>query len=252
MERSAVYQFQARWAESWVCDRVMIAGDAAHLMPPFAGEGMCAGLRDAVALDWRLAAILQGHLPQDALASYESERKEHARHYIQFSQDLGEIICIADPAEAAARDARMMAELEARDYAPITGDLVQLGAGAWIADAPSAGSLAPQGTVAFDGQVDRFDQAVGAGWCMLAFEAEAQGVLTPAQEAQLRALGGRLLQVGAQGPVVPQDEAYATWHAQTGARYVLIRPDFYVAATAETPAQMQAHFAQVMAALCAP
>lgn len=50
LERSAVHRFQARWAENWRSGRGLIAGDAVHLMPPFAGEGMCAGLRDSVAL----------------------------------------------------------------------------------------------------------------------------------------------------------------------------------------------------------
>lgn len=122
LERSAFYRFQARWAERWVEGRCMIAGDAADLMPPFAGEGMCAGLRDAVALGWRLSAILNGALGAHVLDSYESERVAHAKHYIKFSQDLGEIICIADPAEAAKRDARLMADLAARDHKPISSE----------------------------------------------------------------------------------------------------------------------------------
>ena len=66
----------------------MIAGDAAHLMPPFAGEGMCAGFRDAVALSWRLNGILEGKFDDEVLDSYSSERIHHAKHYIDFSQEL--------------------------------------------------------------------------------------------------------------------------------------------------------------------
>ena len=235
LERSAIYRFQARWAEHWVRDRCMIAGDAAHLMPPFAGEGMCAGLRDAVALGWRLTGILDGTLPRDVLHSYETERIAHARHYIQFSQELGDIICITDPADAAARDRRMMADLAARGHAPITGDLVQLGPGLWCADSPGAGELSPQGVVTCAGVTDRFDQAVGQGWFVLAIEQSAHGLLTDAQVQRLSRLGGRVVSVGAAGcDVTTTDTAYADWVAQTGAPFAIIRPDFYVAATAAT------------------
>ncbi|MDA8586323.1 bifunctional 3-(3-hydroxy-phenyl)propionate/3-hydroxycinnamic acid hydroxylase [Rhodobacteraceae bacterium] len=241
LERSAVYRFQAQWAEQWLAGRCMIAGDAAHLMPPFAGEGMCAGLRDAVALWWRLSGILDGTLPLQVLDSFESERIAHAKHYIQFSQNLGDIICIADPDKAAQRDKRMMADLEARDHQPITGDLVKLGSGIWCEESPSAGELSPQGVVRFEGQKDRFDQAVGQGWMVLALECAIDGVLSDVHQTALARLNGRLLTVGPDGGgfnVVTTDNAYADWASETDARYIIVRPDFYVAATAKTPEQL--------------
>ena len=241
LERSAVYQFQAKWAEGWVKDRCMIAGDAAHLMPPFAGEGMCAGLRDAVALGWRLTSILDGKLKPDVLLSYESERMSHAQHYIQFSQDLGEIICIADPEKAAERDARMIADLVARNHEPITGDLVKLGPGLWC-DTAGAGELSPQGVVTFAGKRDRFDQAVGIGWMILAFDTATDGLLTDAQRQTFKNIGGRILSVGPQGSgcgVIAEDEIYDTWRAETKANYAILRPDFYVAATAQSDTQLR-------------
>ncbi|MGJ8610993.1 MAG: bifunctional 3-(3-hydroxy-phenyl)propionate/3-hydroxycinnamic acid hydroxylase, partial [Octadecabacter sp.] len=245
LERSAVYQFQARWTDKWVDGRCMIAGDAAHLMPPFAGEGMCAGLRDAVSLAWRLNGILDGTLKTKALQSYESERIAHAKHYIQFSQDLGDIICIADADKAAERDARMMADLAARDHMPITGDMVKLGSGVWCEDTPSAGELSPQGIVQFNGRQDRFDQAVGQGWMILALDRPVDGVLCAAHTAVLAQLGGRFLSVGPDGSgcdVITADTTYTDWALDTGAHYVILRPDFYVAATA-TSAQ---HLADCM------
>jgi len=241
LERSAVYRFQAKWAEDWVVDRCMIAGDAAHLMPPFAGEGMCAGLRDAVALGWRLNGILEGDFTPDILQSYESERMAHARHYIQFSQDLGEIICIADPEQAALRDARMIAELAARDHRPITGDLVTLGPGIWCPQAPSAGALSPQGVVRFNGSEDRFDQAVGQGWFVLSMDPKTDDLLNAEQARYFARLGGQVLSIGPEGSgceVITCDLAYAEWLAQIDARYCILRPDFYVAATAKTPQQL--------------
>lgn len=247
LERSAVYRFQARWAKDWVKGRCMIAGDAAHLMPPFAGEGMCAGLRDAVALGWRLEAILDGTLPQDVLHSYESERIAHAQHYIQFSQDLGDIICIADEAAAAARDTRMMAELAARNHEPITGDLVKLGPGVWCEDSAGAGELSPQGVVKYGETTDRFDQAVGQGWMVLAIDQHTDGLLAQAQLDRLASLGGAVLSVGASGcDVTTTDETYTNWMAETGAGFAIIRPDFYVAATAASPDALRGQFDKIM------
>jgi 2-polyprenyl-6-methoxyphenol hydroxylase-like FAD-dependent oxidoreductase len=250
LERSAVYQFQAKWAKQWVQDRCMIAGDAAHLMPPFAGEGMCAGLRDAVALSWRLAGILDGSLPQDVLQSYESERMEHAKHYIQFSQDLGEIICITDPDKAAERDARMIAELDARNHQPITGDLVKLGIGAWCEDTAGAGELSPQGFVRFNAIEDRFDQAVGQSWMILAIDQRTQGLLSPEQSELFAQLNGRVLSVGPEEyDVQTLDDSYTKWMHEVDGNYAIIRPDFYVAATAKTPHDVSACFDQITAKL---
>ena len=253
LERSAVYRFQARWAETWRKGRCLIAGDAAHLMPPFAGEGMCAGLRDALALGWRLNGMLDGTLGMEALASYETERIAHARHYIQFSRDLGDIICLSDPAEAALRDARMKADLAARDHQPITGDLVKLGPGLWCPDTPTAGELSPQGRVRFDGRSGRFDQTVGQGWFILAVERPTDGLLSARQTRAFRRLGGRLLSLGPAGcDVETLDDSYRDWMGLAGAHYALIRPDFYVAATAATPRALSACFDQILSRLGLP
>jgi 3-(3-hydroxy-phenyl)propionate hydroxylase len=105
----------------------LIAGDAAHLMPPFAGEGMCAALRDALALGRRLNLVLGGKADDALLDSYGTERRVHVQHCIDFSMGLGKVICIADPDEAADRDRRMTAELAASDGTPVDTDIAVLG-----------------------------------------------------------------------------------------------------------------------------
>lgn len=252
LERSAVYRFQARWAKEWHKGRCALAGDAAHLMPPFAGEGMCAGVRDAVALGWRLNAILEGKAGPRLLDSYTTERIEHAKHYIHFSQELGKIICISDEKEALERDLRMKAELAARDNKPIPTDICRLGDGAWCADAAHAGELSVQGVVQANGKTDRFDQAVGQGWVLIGLEADPVEALTALQRRQLELLEGLTVQVGAPGTVcqaVDVDGTYAKWLQGIDARYVLLRPDFYVAATADTVEVLRQRFDEVMSRL---
>lgn len=248
LERSAVYRFQARWAECWRVGRCLIAGDAAHLMPPFAGEGMCAGFRDAVSLHWRLNAILEDKLPEAVLESYESERIHHAKHYIDFSQELGNIICIADPQEAAERDRRMMADLAERNHEPITGDLVHLGPGVWCPDTPAAGELSTQGVVEFNGVQDRFDQAVGQGWFVVGFDSDPATVLTAAQLQTLHNLGGRTISLGAPGSgcaAIDIEGTYAQWLRELAATYFVLRPDFYVAATASSDSDLCHRFTEL-------
>ena len=252
LERSAVYRFQARWAKQWNKGRCLIGGDAAHLMPPFAGEGMCAGVRDAVAMAWRLNGILEGKFGQDVLGSYTSERIEHAKHYINFSQELGQIICIADDAVAESRDAKMIAQLQARGGTPVPTDICQLGKGAWCADSAHAGELSVQGLVELQGKRGRLDQIVGQGWVLLGYDADPAEALTEAQRGELRQLDGITLRVsGPQGgaEVIDVEGTIGNWLKRIGARYVLIRPDFYVAVTADTPDLLQRRFANVMQAL---
>ncbi|MEF9603079.1 FAD-dependent monooxygenase, partial [Paracoccus sp. PXZ] len=252
LERAAVYRFQARWAKQWHKGRCLIGGDAAHLMPPFAGEGLCAGLRDAVAMAWRLNLILEDKAGLGLLDSYTSERKDHACHYIDFSQELGSIICIADETEAAARDARMIAELQARGQRPVPTDICHLGPGAWCPASAHAGELSVQGVVEHRGRRDRFDQAVGRGWVVIGYEADPLAALMPGQRAQLDRLEGFGVQVCAPGggcAVIDAEGTYKRWLDEIDAKYVLIRPDFYVAATANSPEAFQQRVDAVMRAL---
>ena len=87
--RKVVYAFHARVAERWKSGRVFLAGDAAHLTPPFAGQGMNSGVRDAANLAWKLAAVERGSLSASLLDTYETERKPHAWSLIQMAVKIG-------------------------------------------------------------------------------------------------------------------------------------------------------------------
>ncbi len=90
--RTVVYTFHARVADRWSQGRVLLAGDSAHLTPPFAGQGMNSGVRDASNLAWKLAAVVQGQLGPGLMASYETERRDHAWSMIEFALDIGRVM----------------------------------------------------------------------------------------------------------------------------------------------------------------
>lgn len=208
---------------------------------------MCAGFLDAVALSWRLNGILEGKYKDAVLDSYVSERIHHAKHYIDFSQELGNIICITDEAEASARDKKLMAELAARNHEPITGDLVHLGTGAWCEATAAAGELSTQGVVSVDGKRGLFDQVVGQGWIVVGLDANPALALTTKQLEILRFLDGRTISVGSTGSdALDLDGTYAEWLSSIDVTYFILRPDFYVAATAKSAAELTRCFDELI------
>ena len=92
LERSAVYTFRSAIARQWHSGRLLIAGDAAHLTPPFMGQGMCMGIRDAANLAWKLTEVLKSGRGNSLLKSYQAERSPHAQAYIETAIRLGGLI----------------------------------------------------------------------------------------------------------------------------------------------------------------
>jgi 2-polyprenyl-6-methoxyphenol hydroxylase-like FAD-dependent oxidoreductase len=228
LERHAVYRFQARWADRWRSGNVLIAGDAAHQMPPFAGQGMCSGLRDAANLAWKLDLVLAGTSSPDLLDAYEVERRDNVRAVIDFSMALGKVICITDPAEAAERDA-LMAGSVVDGAATVPPPLPGVTAGIIRAGDDLAGHLFVQGRAALGGQVALLDDVVGAGWRLVSTAADVAGSV-PADLADWFAeRGGAVVAVPEAADV---DGTYARWFAEHGVAVVLQRPDFHLFGTA--------------------
>lgn len=237
--RKAVYTFQARWANVWRRERLMVVGDAAHLMPPFAGQGMCSGLRDAVNLEWKLDLVLRGRSGDAILDSYGPERTEHVRHFIAASMELGEVICITDPEHARARDQKLQADLAADAVQPAR-PLPRLGAGIHRADA-AGGLLSVQGVVASGSARGLFDDVVGSGGALLLAEPSLLDHVDDATATALAADGIAVFAFGeTPGPrtLVDVDGTYGVWLADLDAVAVLVRPDFYVYGAAESPEQI--------------
>jgi len=112
LERAAVYNFRSLLALPWRRDRIFLAGDAAHLQPPLHGQGLCSGIRDAVNLGWKLAAVLHGRAREDLLDTYEPERRAHAAAWIHIATEISQMMNTLDPEVAAKRDEYMLANPE--------------------------------------------------------------------------------------------------------------------------------------------
>ncbi|WP_321813322.1 MULTISPECIES: bifunctional 3-(3-hydroxy-phenyl)propionate/3-hydroxycinnamic acid hydroxylase [unclassified Paraburkholderia] len=226
LERHAVYTFRGRWAKEWRAGRVLLAGDAAHLMPPFAGQGMCSGLRDAAALGWRLDAILRGKAGDALLDSYGPERCNHVREIIDFSISLGKVICITDPAAAAARDREMRSAQATPGFEAPQAPQPRLGAGCFDVDAPGSGGLTPQGIVEFEGRRGLFDDIFGVRFALIARDKAVLDTLSHTNRHALQEQGVIVTHFGAGGFIDVQG-IYAQSLAKHDAVAVLARPDFY-------------------------
>jgi flavoprotein hydroxylase len=227
LERHAVYTFQARCVDTWRSGRLLIAGDAAHQMPPFAGQGMCAGIRDAANLAWKLDLVLRGHADEPVLETYASERVPQVRQAIDFSIELGKVVCVPDPAAAAARDAAMTAAVRAGGSPPPLPQTA-LGPGILADGDPLAGHLFLQSRVRRGGVEGRFDDVVGRGFTLVASGFDPVAWLSPDRAAYFASLGGIGAYVGRGAPVEDLGGSYERWFAEHHVDVVLQRPDFHV------------------------
>lgn len=240
--RQLVYTFEARTAQRWRTRRVFLAGDAAHTMPPFMGQGMCSGMRDAKNLAWKLDLVLSGLADQTLLDTYEAERRPHVADWTVISLESGRLSCVVDPEEARRRDDAF------RDgFRPPIPEFPQLNTGVLHHDtrghvvAP-AGELGIQGRVTIDGRSDLFDRLVpGRRFIVLSLDPDPLAGLDPSAAAALGALGVETRSIVAadqDGDVVDIDGTYAAWMAERGIRTVIVRPDFYVFGAAATAADV--------------
>jgi 2-polyprenyl-6-methoxyphenol hydroxylase-like FAD-dependent oxidoreductase len=253
LERFIVYTFRASWAERWRQGRMLLAGDAAHLMPPFAGQGMCSGIRDAFALAWRLDLVLKGEADEATLDAYTSERRGHLQHAIAISVELGKVICISEEAEAAARDEALLAAAADPDIPAIELPAPSLGPGAHdggTGDEPgAAGSLFPQATVRIAGRSRLLEETFDGGFALYALDAQPRTLLSPARADYLEALGASFVAITDE---LDETGAYRAWFTANGAAVALVRPDFYVFGTAADAEQTEALVSRLEAALQKP
>jgi 2-polyprenyl-6-methoxyphenol hydroxylase-like FAD-dependent oxidoreductase len=225
--RKAIYTFRGRWAQSWREGRVLLAGDAAHQMPPFMGQGFNSGVRDAIALAWRIDLILGDRAHIDILASYTSERLYHVKEIVETSVAVGQMMCITDPEAAEQRNAGLRLMRDDPD-ASFPQPQWRLGPGCFMPEDPAAGFLAHQARVEKDGRTGLLDDLTGAGhFVLIGHGVDPLLGLSDAARAIWTGLRGIDVTIGA-GAYRDVDGSYAAWFDKLGAAIVLARPDFQV------------------------
>ncbi len=233
--RHKVYSFRSLLADTWRDGRLLIAGDAAHVMPPFMGQGMCAGLRDDWNLAWKLDLVLNGEADDSLLDTYQPERRPHVSDVIDLSMYLGKVICIPDAEKAAERDAAFFSGQAAPPpaFPRLTDGILRRGRDGSI-QAP-AGMLAPHGKVRAGDHVGRFDDVVGLGFVLVMRSGVARATLGEHEKAFLRRIGATPVVIvepgNVDGPVdglIDVDGKFLPWMERMGIVAMLVRPDFHV------------------------
>ncbi len=250
--RQLVYQFQARVAERFREGRILLAGDAAHTMPPFAGQGLCSAVRDACNLGWKLHLVLRGDAPDRLLGTYEPERRPHVLAWTAISIAEGQVNCVWDPAEAHERDLRFKA-----GWRPPVYDLPKLTAGVLSPRAhPLVGDLCLQAPVKSDSGTGLLEDLVpGYRFNLLVLGVDPHELLQPEARMVVTKLGGNIIQLvpagsPADGAFEDVTGAYQSWFAEHQIIALLERPDFYVfgvAGTAEELSQLPLELDEALA-----
>lgn len=234
LERHAVYTFRGSWAHTWRKGNVFLAGDSAHLMPPFLGQGLCSGLRDARALTWRLIMVHQGLATPAVFDTYGPERSGHVREIIDEAVAAGRVICELDVDRAAARDAEMKKWSSDPDAVTREPPHPRLGdPSLTIPGRDAEGRLAPQGRIRTAGREGLFDDVVGGGWQLISRAGDPAECLSDEDAAWFRERGGVVADVSHGSGLQDLDGAYARWFAEHGCEVLLARPDFYVFAAGD-------------------
>lgn len=235
--RQASYRFHALVAHDWRSGRVFLAGDAAHQQPPFLGQGMCQGIRDAANLAWKLGDVVREHVngcrAAALLDSYGFERSTHVRALTARIKDIGATICERDPVAARQRDRRLLTECGGVVRDTPRQDLMPgLDAG-WLSQHHTSGRgvMFPQPWLSDgEGSKWRMDDVLGCGWRLVIADASLP---LPAPRHRLATL--RL----GRGGHCEGDGVVQAWMNNHRCSAVVVRPDHYVFGGVSSDAELE-------------
>jgi 3-(3-hydroxy-phenyl)propionate hydroxylase len=263
--RSVIYLHHSRTTDTFQDRRVFLAGDAAHLQPPFFGQGMNSGIRDATNLAWKLAMVLAGHASETMLASYDAERRGHASTMVSFATRIGRMYSPKNAFTERARDAVFRAAQRvipgARDYIlqmkykplPRYTDGVVVPYAGGNADSAVGRMFSQPWLETMDGRRVMLDDELGQSFAVIGIHADPAAALSAEAAAWWRGLGTRFIHVLAprSGPLpAPGEPRHAAQHGtdavtmledvdgafrdwllrRPGDCFLVLRPDRYVAA----------------------
>ncbi|MBR0825330.1 bifunctional 3-(3-hydroxy-phenyl)propionate/3-hydroxycinnamic acid hydroxylase [Bradyrhizobium manausense] len=239
--RAASYRFHALVAADWRNGRILIAGDAAHQQPPFIGQGMCQGLRDATNVVWKLDRVLRGTSPDSLLNSYTVERKQHVIELTGKIKAIGQSICERDAAAARQRDAQLLAQGGGKPLQITRQEIIPPLRDGLVArhETPARGSLFPQPRIASEGSVRLLDKVTGPGLRVFidGRTSEAAALLALcAAHAEISAAA--IAPPGTPDALEETEGVLQNWFDRHGVIVAVVRPDHYVFGTARNAAEL--------------
>jgi 3-(3-hydroxy-phenyl)propionate hydroxylase/flavoprotein hydroxylase len=241
--RVATYTFRSLIAGSWRHGRILLAGDAAHQMPPFLGQGMCSGIRDAQNLAFKLDLVLTGRAEDTILDSYQTEREPHVAAVVHKGIELGKVQTMRDPEKARQRDLQYL-ENRRNNMKPEKLKFPGLGPG-FISTThhPANGRLFIQDEVSTRAASGLFDDIFGHGFRLLcgarwyarwSAHATPSGADIPGDVVVIDPVTGDLI-----GSFLDVNGSYLNWFRNNDCGAVLVRPDFYVFGAARTATEFE-------------
>ncbi|ADG18176.1 monooxygenase FAD-binding protein [Paraburkholderia atlantica] len=257
VKRVAIYRFHAVVAEKWREGRVFLLGDAAHQMPPFMGQGLCAGVRDAYNLAWKLDAVLRGKAEDALLDTYGQERRPHVQTVVETAKSFGLIIGELDEGAARERDSRLGVELAAGTAQTIRQSFIPgLATGLLYRDAigalgAGAGQLFPQPWVSSQGIGRlRLDDLVRGNFYLVTWNIELAavardilGTVASLADAMVVCVGeAEQGTAGLEAEVIAVTEELglvARWLTETGTVAAVVRPDGFAYGSARNQGELK-------------
>jgi 3-(3-hydroxy-phenyl)propionate hydroxylase len=224
IRRAAVYQFHAATADRWQVGRVFLAGDAAHQTPPFLGQGLNAGFRDAVNLGWKIPLVMAGVCDSRLLESYAAERDAHARDLVEWAVAIGKLMETLAAREAGLPDPYPAQQSsgygQGRTVPPLRGGMLMLGQCG--PNEPVGGMLRQPTVQDGGGTVCRIDELLGGSFAVIGRKASDLKMSAEAS-AVLERLGGRA--VSLEELAVVEGTTDNVFDSHSG---IVLRPDRYI------------------------